>query len=321
MNEQKRLSIIIVTYFSEKEIGECLAAVEQFDKNSVEVIIIDNASKDGTIAFLKKHCENNPMYRLYFNDKNVGSAVGITQGFDLAKADIALSINPDTTLSVPGMLTMLDYFEKHPEIGIIGPKITDEHGVAQETYGRDLTPWNELVGKTLESKYLEIFPWITKRKQERLKITEPTEVGWIGGACFMARKSEFLKVGGIHPQYFMSYADMIDLAKKMKNNGFKTVLYAPTSVVHAGGKSSVRDRDAVLRASYIGTLFYFKTYYGWATVLAAKIIYVVTSSIKVLIAFPISLFKKYPYRDIAKAHAKNVFRILTGTLGKIPEYK
>ena len=321
MKGSKRLSIIIVTYFSEKEIPDCLAALEGFDKDAVEIIVFDNGSKDGTVDFLKKNYANNPQYRLIFNPKNEGCAVAINECVRVAQSDVFLSLNPDTTVTVPAMMEMLGYLEQHPEIGIIGPKITDEYGVAQETYGEGLTPWNELLGKTLESKYMEIFPWVKKRKQKRLEVNTVKEVGWIGGACLMARSGPYLTVGGIDKAYFMSYADMVDLAKKFKNIGYKSVLYAPASVVHAGGKSSVRDRDAVLRTSYAGTIHYYKEHYGFFTVLAAKAVYVTTSSVKVPIAFLISLFKHDPYRAIAKAHAKNVLRVLTGTLEQAHEYK
>lgn len=314
---KKRLSIVIVTYNSAKEIGDCLKALEGFDSETVEIIVVDNASQDTTVEFLRQHYAHNPQYRLVFNDINSGFSGGANQCVALANSEVILSINPDTTVSVSSVMSMLDYFEHHPEIGIIGPKITDEYGVPQESYGKDLTPWNELMGKIFQSKYMEIIPWVKKWKREKLDTEKITEVGWIGGACFMMRKEVYQKTGGINQQFFLSHADLIDLSKKVKNLGLKNVLYAPVSVIHTGGKSSVGDKEGALRTSYIGTLFYFETYYGPWTIFFAKGVYVTTSLIKSIIAFPISLFQKNPYRDIANAHFKNAIRILTGTLGRI----
>jgi GT2 family glycosyltransferase len=112
---------------------------------------------------------------------------------------------------------------------------------------------------------------------------------------------------------------MIDVGKQVREKGFEVVLYPAVEIVHTGSKSVASNRDESLRNSYIGTLYYFKKYYGPGTVLAAKAVYVFLSLTKALIAFPISLFKKDPYRNIAKAHFNNAIRILTGRLGRIEE--
>lgn len=317
MNQPKRLSILIVTYNSENEIENCLRALQGFDESNIEIIIVDNASQDGTVNFLKEKYLNNPQYRTFFNVKNTGFAGGMNQCVELAHGDIVLSINPDTTVTVESVMEMLEYFEKTPGIGILGPKIMNKNGVFQETYGKDLTLWNEVVGKIFESQYLDIIPYIKKVKQNRLKIDKITEVGWIGGACFMMRKDVYLKSGGINQKFFLSHADLIDLSRKVKNLGLKNILYTPVSVTHVGGRSSVGDTDLALRNSYIGSLYYFEIYNGKVTVFFAKILYIIISSIKAVIAFCISLFKNNPYRTIAKTHSKNVIRIIFGRLGKI----
>ncbi|HWC57355.1 MAG TPA: glycosyltransferase family 2 protein [Candidatus Paceibacterota bacterium] len=317
MNEKKRLSIVIVTYNSEREIGDCLKALDGFDRESIEMLIIDNASKDSTPEFLQKNYSNNPQYRLIFNSVNTGFAEGANQGFREAHSNIVLSINPDTIASVPAVMRMLEFFEKHPDIGILGPKITDANGTAQESYGEELTPWQEVIGKIMYSKYTERVPWVKKWKRKKLNVDTTHEVGWIGGACFMMRRAVYIKTGGIDQQFFLSHGDLIDLSKRVSDLGLKNILFAGSSIVHHGGGSSAGDRDAALRTSYIGTLYYFEKYYGQGTVILAKAVYVLSSSLKAATAFLVSVFRRDPYRAITAAHFKNVMRILTGTLGKI----
>ncbi len=313
----KELTILIVTYNSVKEIGECLDALTGFDPETIEIVVVDNASSDGTPKFLAEHYGNNPQYRLYFNEKNTGFAGGANQGVELAHSPVILSINPDTVASVSGVLALFDYFKAHPEVGILGPKITDEFGVPQETFGEDLTPWNELKGKMLYSKYAEKLPFIRGWKGSLLRAKKTKEVGWIGGACFMVRKDVYQRAGGIDQQFFLSHADLIDLSKRVKDLGYVNVLYAGAEIVHKGSKSVAHNRDEALRIAYIGTLYFFKKYYSAWSVFWVKVIYVTTSLFKALIAFPISLWKHEPYRAIAKAHYHNAMRILTGTLGTI----
>jgi len=314
---KKLVSIIIVTYFSEHEIRACLDAVLSPIDARLEIIVIDNVSKDATIDILKNEYANNSRVRLVFNSENTGFARGNNQGAELAEGKYLLILNPDTVASGASIIEMVEYFETHPEVGVLGPKIVDEYGVAQESYGEDLTPWNEFVGKIFYSKYAEKLPFVRHWKNKRLAKGVVRNVGWIGGACALIRKDLFLKIGGIDTTYFLSYADMIDLGKKIKLEGLKAVLYPKVQIVHAGSKSVVQDRTESLRASYIGTLHLFEKYYGEPTVFFAKTIYVTSSLLKAIIAFPISLIKKDPYRAIAIAHATNAGRIVTGTLGTI----
>jgi GT2 family glycosyltransferase len=314
---KKIVSIIVVTYFSEHEIEACLDAVSVPEHNDVEIIVIDNDSKDGTVALLKAKYSNRSNIRLVFNVDNVGFAKGNNQAVAMAEGKYVLILNPDTIAPVSGILEMVDYMEKNPHVGIVGPRIVDEHGLIQESFGQDLTPWNELTGKIMQSKYAEVIPGIKKWKRNLLDRDAIIKVGWIGGACALIRKNLYESIGGINPIFFLSHGDMIDVGKQIRSKGFDAVLYPRVEIVHTGSKSVASNRDESLRNSYIGTLYYFKKYYGPGTVLTAKAVYVFLSLVKSFIAFPVSLFKKDPYRNIAKAHFNNAMRILTGTLGKI----
>lgn len=316
-HDKKLVSIIVVTYFSEHEIEACLDAVAVPEHDDVEIIVIDNDSKDGTVALLKAKYSSRSNIRLVFNVDNVGFAKGNNQAVAMAEGKYVLILNPDTVAPVSGILELVDYMEKNPQIGIMGPRIVDEYGLIQESFGQDLTPWNELVGKIMQSKYAEIIPGIKKWKRKLLDRDDVIKVGWIGGACALIRKDLYESIGGINPIFFLSHGDMIDVGKQIRSKGFDAVLYPRVEIVHTGSKSVASNRDESLRNSYIGTLYYFKKYYGPGTVLTAKAVYVFLSLVKSFIAFPVSLFKKDPYRNIAKAHFNNAMRILTGTLGKI----
>lgn len=317
----KILSIIVVTYNSINEIGECLDALVKsgpgiYD-DKFEVIVIDNASSEGTFAYLEKNYSNNNLIKLVYNNENTGFALACNQGVNLAQGKYIMLLNPDTVAGIESIFELVNYIETVPNIGVIGPRIVDEFGIAQESYGNQLTIKDEFVGKVLYSRYLEIFPFIKKWKHKKLTSNEITEVGWIGGACMLTRKDLYLRTGGIDKEFFLCHADMIDFAKKVKNLNYKVVLNPLVKIVHKGSKSVVNNHDQVLRVAYAGTLYFFRKYYSPATVFVVKCLYVTMSLFKAFFAFPISIFKHDPYRDIARAHFKNALRIITGTLGRV----
>ncbi len=314
--QQKLVSIIVITYNSIGEISECLDAVLYPFNNDIELIVIDNVSKDGTIELLKQKYSNDKRINLIFNNENTGFARACNQGAAIASGKYLLLLNPDTIAPLSGIVELIHYSESHAEIGMIGPRITDEYGNIQESYGYDLTPKQEFIGKVLYSKHMEVFPFIKKWKKQNLSTSKISEVGWIGGACMLIKRELYTKINGIDLHFFLSHADMIDLGKRIKDLGYKIVLYPKVSIVHKGSKSIVNNRDSVLRIAYGGTLYFFEKYYSKTTVFLIKFLYVIISLIKSIVAFPLSLFKKDPYGDIATAHFKNAIRIITGTLVK-----
>ncbi len=318
---EKILSIITVTYNSINEIGECLDALVKsapgiYD-DKFEVIVIDNASADGTFTYLEKNYSNNKLVKLIYNNQNTGFALACNQGAQMAQGKYVMLLNPDTVANINAVFELVEYMEGNSDVGIIGPRIIDELGTAQESYGNQLTIKDEFVGKVLYSRYLEIFPFIKKWKHKKLTSNEIAEVGWIGGACMLTQKDLYIKTGGIDKEFFLCHADMIDFAKKVKNLNYKVVLNPLVKIIHKGSKSVVNNRDRVLRVAYAGTLYFFKKYYSPVTVFGVKCLYVTMSLLKALFAFPISIFKPDPYRDIAGAHFKNAIRIITGRLGSI----
>ncbi len=315
---EKKLSIIVVTYNSINEIGDCLNAL--IDQNTAqdfnfEVIVIDNASADGTFAYLQENYSNNNLFKLVYNNENTGFALACNQGVQMSMGQYVMLLNPDTVAPAGRIAQLVQYIDSNESIGVIGPRIVDEFGTAQESYGNQLTLKEEFIGKLFYSKYFEVFPFIKKWKHQKLLSNEISEVGWIGGACMLTRKSLYTKAGGIDKEFFLCHADMIDYCKKVKDFGYKIILYPNVSIVHKGSKSVVNNRDRVLRVAYLGTLYFFKKYYSSWVVFQVKCLYVFLSFFKAFFAFPMSIFKPDPYRDIAVAHFKNAIRIITGRLG------
>src|SRR5271165_6331885 len=97
------VSVTIVTWNSEQYLRECFAALAAQEYRDVEVIIVDNASEDGTRTLLK---QADPTWHVIYNDKNVGFAAGQNQAIRVSRANFVLCLNPDVVLS-PNFITQL----------------------------------------------------------------------------------------------------------------------------------------------------------------------------------------------------------------------
>src|SRR5580704_12340887 len=110
------VSITIVTWNSAKYLDECLAAVALQDYRDIEVIIVDNASEDGTRELLRRV---ESKWRVIYNDNNVGFAAGQNQAIRAARGDWILCLNPDVMLSPYFVTRLVAAGERHPEVGTV----------------------------------------------------------------------------------------------------------------------------------------------------------------------------------------------------------
>ena len=108
------VSITIVTWNSAKYLEECFTALAQQDYREIEVILVDNASGDGTREFFKRA---DPRWRVIYNDENVGFAAGQNQAIRASHGEWVLCLNPDVMLSPDFVSQLVAVGEAHPEAG------------------------------------------------------------------------------------------------------------------------------------------------------------------------------------------------------------
>jgi len=128
------VSITIVTWNSAQHLGECFAAIEHLDYRDLEVIIVDNASTDGTHAILQTAEAKWPVI---YNTENVGFAEGQNQAIRASQGEWVLCLNPDVVLSSNFVTQLVWAGEAHPEAGSLCGKLlrwdSETHGSYQGT--------------------------------------------------------------------------------------------------------------------------------------------------------------------------------------------
>src|SRR3954462_14180455 len=187
------LAIIIVNWNSVKLLQACLSSIYAQTKDlAFEVIVIDNASFDGSAAVLAR---DFPDVAFIQSPENLGFAKANNLAFVHSTADFVVFLNPDTELMGPAFNVMLEFMKKTPRAGVVGARLLNSDGSLQTScVQRFPTVLNRTIDAELLRRLTPRFHfWGTRTLLENPTATSPVEV--ISGACQLARREVFEKVG------------------------------------------------------------------------------------------------------------------------------
>lgn len=259
MESMLDISIIIVNWNTRDLLAECLESIVKHKGNlKVEVIVVDNASTDGSTRMVRN---NYPMVRLIENSNNVGFAAANNIGLAEGRGRYLLLLNSDAFVGRGVLESVVNFLDEHSEAGICGVKLVNPDGTFQGSYAPFPTLRSELLLATgLGSRLINpTYPAPTPRPGER-----PREVDWIGGAFMLIRNEVYKEVGGMDEAYWM-YSEETDWCYRIKLAGWKAYYLPQVTVTHLRGGSS-RKRRAEMRAQlYRSKVRFFTIHYGYAS--------------------------------------------------------
>ena len=230
---------------------------------SMEIIVCDNASTDGSDLMMKKEFPTIPFIQ---NGGNIGFAAGNNPGIKIAKGRYVLLLNSDTEVEKNAVSTMVRFMDSTPACGASTCKLLLMDGSMDPACHRGMpTPWNAL---TYYLKLEKLFPharWFSGYHQLYKDLTTIHEVDCISGAFFLVRREVIDKVGMLDESYFM-YGEDIDWAYRIKEAGWQ-IWYNPTvTILHkkkqSGRSHANRERRIKTQTLFItyNKLFYTKHY-------------------------------------------------------------
>jgi GT2 family glycosyltransferase len=229
------LSIVIVSWNTRDILRDCLTSI--FEKTSslaFEVVVVDNASADGSAEMLREHF---PQVRVIANRSNVGFAKACNQGMRASRGRLILLLNSDTYVRDDVIARMAHYVLSRPEISMAGCQLQYPGGRVQHTAYRSLSTWRSL----FEDLWLyKLAPSATRDKVllgGYWKSDREMEVDWLAGAFMMLRREAFEESGGFSEDFFM-YGEDSEWGMRLKRAG-RRIFYNPLGVVyHIGSVSS-----------------------------------------------------------------------------------
>ncbi len=250
-----RLSVILLNYKRKELTIACVTSLyrqykKQLEKGEFEIIIVDNLSKDGSVAYLTKEIKKKKWeaVTLIANTENAGFGKGCNLGAEKSKGEYLLFLNNDTQVLDTGFMGMIDFMDSRPYVGNLGGRMENEDRTPQASAGK----FYHLFNVTLMLFGLQRFGLIYNSPREIRK------VDWVSGGCMMVRKNIFEKIGGFDQNLFM-YVEDVDLCFRFKKAGLLTFFYPFVSVMHKGQGSS--NKTFAIVNIYKGLVFLYKKHY------------------------------------------------------------
>jgi hypothetical protein len=250
------LSVVVVNWNGAAYLGACLDAARGGGR---ELIVVDNASRDGSAALVRR---DHPDVRWIANDANLGFARAANRGLHAARGEHVLFLNPDARANDQAIEASVAVLAADPGVGLVG--------VAQRDASGSLTP-------TVEPFFSL---WELRRSWARRVCAPqgpgPVEVDWCHGAFLLGRRAELLALGGFDEAYFL-YAEDMDLCFRVHASG-RSVVYLPqVSIVHEGnlaGRELLAERRAA--AIFASCLIFHRRHRGRAATLLLRLLAVAT---------------------------------------------
>lgn len=257
--EPTALSIVIVSYNARRELEACLDSVTaQPSLAAAEVIVVDNASSDGSAEAADARA---PRIRLIRQDRNTGFAAANNVGIRASSGELILLLNSDTIVPSGAIDRLIGRLRAHPSAAAAGPRLVDAHGRAELSFGPMISPSAELRQKALMALhhrgFTPVSAWVertTRREQF---------VDWVSGAALLVRRVEAEAVGLLDERFFL-YTEDVDFCAALRARG-RRILFAPAATItHLRGRSRASApvaMNAAYRRSQLA--FYRKHHPRW----------------------------------------------------------
>lgn len=225
-----KVSVIIVTWNSSAHIEACLQSIrEQTTEIDYEVIVVDNASSDGTADVVSEQFDWVTLVR---NAENVGFGRANNAGAEKATGDVLFFLNDDTQLTENSIRQMAEKLTS--EIGVLGCHLIFADGSHQDSVRRDPQVSDQFI---ILTKMHNFFPTLIRRYlAQGTDYTKEQDVEQLMGACMMMSRETFNKEGGFDSRFFIWFEE-VDLIKRIRERE-KRIVYTPaTQIIHLKGES------------------------------------------------------------------------------------
>lgn len=256
-----KLSIVVLSFNTKNLTVKCLKSITSQYKNylgkEVELILVDNASQDQTIAAVENL--KIPSLKIVQNKENLGFSKGNNEGIKDATGKYLLFLNTDTEVRDQGFLKMIKFLSENEKIGILGGKLKNKDGSDQPSCGSFYTLGNLILMLLGAERF-----GLLRESPKNVK-----RVDWVSGACMMVRKDLFKKLSGFDENFFMYIEDM-ELCFRARKLGRHTYFYPDLNLIHKELGSG--NRGFAISQIYKGILYFYKKHQSFWEFLFVKVL-------------------------------------------------
>jgi GT2 family glycosyltransferase len=219
------ITAVLVNYNDRPHLGPCLDSLQAELGEGGEIIVVDNASADGSAAYL---ASAHPAVRTIANADNRGFGAANNQALAAAAGAQVLFINTDTVVRPGALRRLARTLDEFPDAAAAGPALVHPDGSFQVSFGRSVSfpaQWTQKF--FLNPFYKRVLP----------RRTSPRPVGWLSAACLLVRKDAVRGIGGFDERFFIYFED-IDLCRRLAAAGGKLIFDPRAVVSHEGGAAT-----------------------------------------------------------------------------------
>jgi N-acetylglucosaminyl-diphospho-decaprenol L-rhamnosyltransferase len=256
------VSVIVVTWNAADHVAECLGAVAD---GLAEVIVVDNASTDGTPDQV---AEQFPGVRLLRLPENRGFGAGNNEGMRAAAGRYFLLLNSDAWPVADAVERLVAFADTQPQAAVVGPRLLNPDGTLQRSVRGFPTLWR------LATEYLFLRKFAPRSRLfnsfygARFDHLSVRDADWLYGACLLVRSDAAAAVGLFDEDFFL-FSEETDWCYRFHQAGWKVVLYPGAEVVHVGGASH---GDRMFRENLRGHLRFFAKHHGRRAAARARLV-------------------------------------------------
>jgi len=258
------ISIIIVSWNTKKYLEECLNSLRTISGNlSTEIIVVDNASADGTPEMVRTQF---PDVKLIESGANLGFAKGNNLGIQKATGRYLCLINSDVNVPPDCLSTMHSYMEQQPTIGVTGPAMLRTDGKVHRSGMRFPTLWTVALRALYLDSIFDGVKFFGGFLMKDFRFDRITDIEVLDGWFWMVRREALIQVGTLDERFFM-YAEDVDWCKRFHMARWRVVFYPTARALHYCGASSANAPSRFTVEMQRANLQYWKKYHGRVSLL------------------------------------------------------
>ncbi len=301
------LSIVIVSWNVRDLLLQCLQSIYSITtSSSFEIIVVDNASQDDTLARVKAQF---PQVQQIENHENVGFARANNQAIAVSTGRYVLLLNPDTRV-FPGALDYLvQFLDAHPGAGAAGSHLLNPDGSLQASCYPFPTLWREFWRLfNLDALYP-----VALYRQDKWDLSQPRQVDYLQGTSLMLRRSALDQVGLLDENFFV-YTEETDLCYRLHKAGWALFWVPQSQVTHYGGQSTRQVAQQMFVSLYRTKMQFIRKHYGGAAAWLYRVIILLAS----LVRLPLGIFSRFESPSRGEQHRQlasnylHLIRVLPG---------
>jgi len=234
-----------VSWNARDDLRECLCSLRagSAEPGRVEVVVVDNASDDGSADVVEREF---PEARLIRSATNTGFSGGNNIALKDLDADYALLLNSDATVAPGALDQLLAFADANPDAGLIGPKVLNPDGTIQYSCRR----WPTFEAGLYRNVYLgRLFPNNRPAADYLMQDFDHAsvrDVDWLSGCALLVRRACLEEIGPLDEETFFMYCEDMDWSLRAHNAGWRVLYFPGALVTHAIGRSSDRAADRMI---------------------------------------------------------------------------